>query len=86
MDKVRPWCGQPSDRGRLKNRPEQMNVVADAGRADVEAGLDAATPAAHAEEYLSAGITSVGDVHGRVDGATPAAGDRLDALSAARHR
>ena len=20
MEKVRPWCGQPSDRGRLKNR------------------------------------------------------------------
>jgi len=20
MDKVRPWCGQPSDRGRLRNR------------------------------------------------------------------
>jgi len=24
MEKVRPWCGQPSDRGRLKNRAEQM--------------------------------------------------------------
>ena len=23
MEKVRPWCGQPSDRGRLKNRTEQ---------------------------------------------------------------
>jgi len=22
MKKVRPWCGQPSDRGRLKNRIE----------------------------------------------------------------
>jgi len=22
MEKVRPWCGQPSDRGRLKNRAE----------------------------------------------------------------
>ena len=22
MEKVRPWCGQPSDRGRLKNRTE----------------------------------------------------------------
>ena len=21
-DRVRPWCGQPSDRGRLKNRRE----------------------------------------------------------------
>ena len=20
MEKVRPWCGEPSDRGRLKNR------------------------------------------------------------------
>ena len=20
MEKVRPWCGQPSDRGRLRNR------------------------------------------------------------------
>jgi len=24
MNKVRPWCGQPSDRGRLKNRTEQI--------------------------------------------------------------
>ena len=23
MEKVRPWCSQPSDRGRLKNRTEQ---------------------------------------------------------------
>jgi len=23
MEKVRPWCGQPSDRGRLKNRTKQ---------------------------------------------------------------
>jgi len=23
MEKVRPWCGQPSDRGRLRNRTEQ---------------------------------------------------------------
>ena len=23
MEKVRPWCGQPSDRGRLKYRTEQ---------------------------------------------------------------
>ena len=22
MEKVRPWCGQPSDQGRLKNRTE----------------------------------------------------------------
>ena len=26
MEKVRPWCGQPSDRGRLKNRTEQICV------------------------------------------------------------
>ena len=25
MEKARPWCGQPSDRGRLKNRTEQNN-------------------------------------------------------------
>jgi len=24
MEKVRPWCGQPSDRGQLKNRTEQF--------------------------------------------------------------
>jgi len=24
MEKVRPWCGQPSDRGRLKNRTERL--------------------------------------------------------------
>jgi len=26
MKKVRPWCGQPSDRGRLKNNTEQSNT------------------------------------------------------------
>jgi len=26
MEKVRPWCGQPSDRGRLRNRPEQATA------------------------------------------------------------
>jgi len=26
MEKVRPWCGQPSDRGRLKNRTELYAV------------------------------------------------------------
>ena len=24
MEKVRPWCGQPSDQGRLKNRTVQI--------------------------------------------------------------
>ena len=27
MEKVRPWCGQPSDRGRLKNRTVVTTVV-----------------------------------------------------------
>jgi len=26
MEKVRPWCGQPSDRGRLKNRNRNRNL------------------------------------------------------------
>ena len=26
MEKVRPWCGQPSDRGRLKNRNRGVGV------------------------------------------------------------
>ena len=26
IEKVRPWCGQPSGRGRLKNRTEQSLV------------------------------------------------------------
>ena len=26
MEKVRPWCGQPSDRGRLRNRTEQLSI------------------------------------------------------------
>ena len=25
MEKVRPWCGQPSDRGQLKNRTELLD-------------------------------------------------------------
>ena len=27
MEKVRPWCGQPSDGGRLRNRTEQNRTV-----------------------------------------------------------
>ena len=27
MEKVRPWCGQPSDRGRLRNRTEPYRPV-----------------------------------------------------------
>ena len=27
MEKVRPWCGQPSDRGRLKNRTEYVTII-----------------------------------------------------------
>ena len=27
MEKVRPWCSQPSDRGRLKNRTEPPKRV-----------------------------------------------------------
>jgi len=27
MEKVRPWCGQPLDRGLLKNRTEQKRWV-----------------------------------------------------------
>ena len=27
MEKVRPWCGQPSDRGRLMNRTEQNTTL-----------------------------------------------------------
>ena len=26
MKKVRPWCGQPSDQGRLKNTTEQVST------------------------------------------------------------
>ena len=28
MEKVRPWCGQPSDRGRLKNRNTHTRLTA----------------------------------------------------------
>jgi len=27
MEKVRPWCGQPSDQGRLRNRTEQIRIL-----------------------------------------------------------
>ena len=29
MEKVRPWCGQPSDRGQLKNKTEQHWPIPD---------------------------------------------------------
>ena len=57
----------------------------DAGRAEVESGLDAASPAANAAQHMPAWITSVSHVHGRVERTSSTAGDRLDALSAARY-
>jgi len=36
MEKVRPWCGQPSDRGRLKNRTEQIKLTRVGFRAHVK--------------------------------------------------
>jgi len=35
MEKVRPWCGQPSDRGRLKNRISQVIGCEDRLRNDL---------------------------------------------------
>jgi len=37
MEKVRPWCGQPSDRGRLRNRTEQpvYSVTVDVNLAEI---------------------------------------------------
>ena len=29
MEKVRPWCGQLSDRGRLTNRKQHKKAIAD---------------------------------------------------------
>ena len=42
MEKVRLWCGQPSDRGRLKNRTEQICLrmrsrICDHPRTDADA-------------------------------------------------
>jgi len=32
MEKVRPWCGQPSDRGRLRNRTDLLASWSQAGQ------------------------------------------------------
>ena len=32
MEKVRPWCGQASGRGRLRNRTEQFGHRGEVGR------------------------------------------------------
>jgi len=40
MEKVRPWCGQPSGRGRLKNRTEEIRPIRnDIARPVVSVGL-----------------------------------------------
>ena len=40
MEKVHSWCGQPSDRGSLRNRTEQNRVVASsAGEINYSAGI-----------------------------------------------
>jgi len=36
MEKVHPWSGQPSDRGRLKDRTEQKFQVEDEAQAALE--------------------------------------------------
>ena len=44
MEEVGPWCGQPWDRGRLRNRTEQNAAAREAredfNRGDVSAGQD----------------------------------------------
>ena len=40
MEKVRPWCGQPSDRGGLKNRTEQRELHSVAESAAAAAAAD----------------------------------------------
>ena len=34
MEKVRSWCGQPSDRGRLRNRTEQCTCSSNSSNDD----------------------------------------------------
>ena len=49
MEKVRPWCGQPSDRGRLKNRTEQNRTVAQTKRHCCTPHLDVSAAAGAVE-------------------------------------
>ena len=44
MEKVRPWRGQPSDRGRLKNRTEQNYTAAAAAAAAADSTTTATAP------------------------------------------
>ena len=39
MEKVRLWCGQPSDRGRLRNRTEQPIILAASHIAKADHGI-----------------------------------------------
>jgi len=39
MEKVRPWCGQPSDRGRLKNGTEHVMICDSGGFKDLMSAL-----------------------------------------------
>jgi len=49
MENVRPWCGQPSDRGRLKNRTEQREL-----HSVTESAAAAAAAADYNEEAATA--------------------------------
>jgi len=58
MVKVRPWCGQPSDRGRLKNRTERMLTAVDTIKENV-----------CADKFPVSGTYGIrGEMRGRGDG------------------
>ena len=60
MEKVRPWCGQPSDRGRLKNRTEPRSwlSVGDERRYDFLLSGRQCVPLSAADTKVSNQITS----------------------------
>jgi len=56
MEKVRPWYGQPSDRGRLKNRTEQCSSGEETNKS--EQGLNYTFRSGGTLPYLSLSFPS----------------------------
>jgi len=88
MEKVRPWCGQPSDRGRLRNRTQQYSITsvgpaADPGVQAVSLQVTVSHPPGGRLPLLSArpAVTSPAAEHHR-----PLAGTKLYCLVTEAHR
>ena len=90
MKKVRPWCGQPSDRGRLKNRNRNSSG---SGSGDGGSGGSSSSDGGIASMSLSCGTdagmgavdVAILDAAGNKDTARPSLSQKADGVWVAEY-